>query len=154
VLLCFAAACGGSTPPAPTTAERKALAEKTQGSLALTVRVRGLRSNDGEVLGAVFASAQGFPGEAARAARASRERVKDGSATLEFQGLAPGTYAVSVLHDENGSGGLDTGFLGIPSEGLGASNDAQGRFGPADFDEAKFELRQSRAIEIDVRYFP
>jgi uncharacterized protein (DUF2141 family) len=152
-LLC-AAACGASAPPAPTAAEKKAIAKKTEGSLALTVRVRGLRSNDGEVLAALFASERGFPGEASHAARASRRRVTNGSVEIEFRDLARGTYAVSVLHDENASGTLDTGFLGIPSEGLGASNGAQGRFGPAEFDDAKFDLQRNREIEIGVRYFP
>ena len=35
---------------------------------------------------------------------------------------------------------LDTGFLGIPTEDYGFSNDAKGTFGPASFDDSKFEM--------------
>lgn len=40
---------------------------------------------------------------------------------LHFRDVAPGDYAVTVLHDENGNAKLDT-MLGIPREGVGFSN--------------------------------
>jgi uncharacterized protein (DUF2141 family) len=46
-------------------------------------------------------------------------------AVCEFPGVAPNTYAVSVFHDENSNGKLDTNFMGIPREGVGASNGAR-----------------------------
>jgi uncharacterized protein (DUF2141 family) len=147
------AACASSTPP-PTPAERASLQRDARGDLELTVRVSGLRSNQGKVLVALFASERGFPGDAAHAVHSATASVDGGAAELTFRGLARGRYAVSVLHDENASGALDTGFLGIPSEGLGASNAAQGRFGPADFEDASFALDEDRVVEIDVRYFP
>jgi len=47
-------------------------------------------------------------------------------------------YAVSVFHDENYNGKLDTNLLGIPREGVGASNDARGNFRPPKFGAAAF----------------
>jgi uncharacterized protein (DUF2141 family) len=154
-LILILTACGSSvahTPPAP--AERARIARATSGELTLDVRVIGLRSERGQVLVALFASERGFPGDGAQAARTTREPISGGRAEARFSGLAAGTYAVAVLHDENANRALDTGFLGIPSEGLGASNDAQGRFSAADWSEASFSLDADRTIEIDVRYFP
>lgn len=63
-----------------------------------------------------------------------------GSAGLVFHGLAPGRYAVSVVHDENANGELDLNLLGVPTEGFGFSNDAGALFGPPDWADASFDL--------------
>jgi uncharacterized protein (DUF2141 family) len=55
------------------------------------------------------------------------------------------------MHDENNNGKLDVNFLGIPTEGVGASNDAKAMFGPPTFDAAKFVVAApgaSRTIRI------
>lgn len=47
-----------------------------------------------------------------------------GRRALEFRiaGLAPGEYAVMVMHDLDGNGRFDRNALGIPSDGYGFSN--------------------------------
>jgi uncharacterized protein (DUF2141 family) len=45
---------------------------------------------------------------------------------------------VSAFHDENSNGKMDTNFVGKPREGVGASNNAKGHFGPPKFDDAAF----------------
>ena len=63
-----------------------------------------------------------------------------GGVTIVVRGLAAGTYAVAVYHDENGNGAFDQGFLGIPLEDYGFSNDAGAFFGPPSFAEAAFRI--------------
>jgi uncharacterized protein (DUF2141 family) len=150
ILVALLAACASAPAPAPAPFTPAAIA---RGDLELRVRVEGLRSSSGTLRVALFASEAGFPADAERALDTQSTRAGAG-ATVEFRKLAPGTYAVAVLHDENDNARLDTGFLGIPTEGLGASNDAQGRFGAADFEDAKLALRRSRAIVVRMRYFP
>ncbi|MFQ5624920.1 MAG: DUF2141 domain-containing protein, partial [Paracoccaceae bacterium] len=53
-----------------------------------------------------------------------------------FSDLKPGTYAIAVYHDENENRELDRGFLGIPLEGFGFSNDSFIGFGAPDFADA------------------
>jgi len=48
---------------------------------------------------------------------------------VEFEHLAPGDYALLLLHDANRNGKLDKRF-GIPREGFGFSNNPPLRFGP------------------------
>lgn len=55
--------------------------------------------------------------------------------------IPEGTYAISVFHDENGNGKLDTGTFGIPKEGYGFSNNARGMFGPPSFTESSFFVK-------------
>lgn len=58
---------------------------------------------------------------------------------IRFDGLAPGVYALAVIHDENGNAKLDT-FVGIPREGFGFSRDPRIGFGPPRFEAASFEV--------------
>ena len=62
-----------------------------------------------------------------------------GERRLRFDGVAPGRYAISVIHDENGNGKLDT-FLGVPREGFGFSRNPRIRMGPPRFDEVEFPV--------------
>ena len=100
----------------------------------------GLRNNDGQVFCALYASAEGFPKDSQKAIRRDSSSISEKKASCEFSGVQPGTYAVSVFHDENSNGKLDTNFLGIPREGVGASNDARGHMGPPKFDGAQFQF--------------
>ena len=69
-----------------------------------------------------------------------------------FRHVVPGTYAVSLFHDENANGRLDK-TMGIPSEGYGFSRDAAIRFGPPKFDAAKVTVAAADVIlPIKVRY--
>ena len=71
------------------------------------------------------------------------------ASTAEISGLAAGTYALAVLHDENGNGRLDT-MLGIPREGFGFSRNPAIRMGPPRWEEVRFDLSNG-AIRQPVR---
>jgi uncharacterized protein (DUF2141 family) len=104
----------------------------------IRVEIGGLRDDKGQVLCALFSSARGFPKTSANAIAHTRSDISHGHAFCGFSGVASGTYAVSVFHDENSNGKLDTNFVGMPREGVGASNNARGHFGPPKFDDAAF----------------
>ena len=80
-------------------------------------------------------------------------KIAERQAMCDFMGVASGTYAVSVVHDENSNGKLDRNFIGVPREGVGASNDAKGHMGPPKFNAASFEYKGSRLdLKIHVNY--
>jgi len=70
-------------------------------------------------------------------------------ATVVFN-VKPGTYAVSVIHDVNDNKELDKGFMGIPQEPYGFSNDARGKFGPPSYESSKFAVTGDVKISIKV----
>ena len=53
--------------------------------------------------------------------------------TVPRSRLQPGRYAVQIVHDRNSNGRLDTNLIRIPTEPVGFSRNARGRFGPPDF---------------------
>lgn len=75
--------------------------------------------------------------------------IKEGACCFLLEGLAPGSYAVMVYHDENGNGKLDTNALGMPKEGVGTSNNHQGI---PSFKKCCFSLEHSTSISIEMVY--
>jgi uncharacterized protein (DUF2141 family) len=117
------------------------------------VDVDGLRSDRGMVLCGLFSSAADFPKKPEKALARAKSTILNGHATCQFENIPPGIYAVSVFHDENSNGKLDTTFLGIPREGVGASNNATGHLGPPKFSAAAFHHSGSHAtLKITVKY--
>ena len=77
-------------------------------------------------------------------------KVTGSEANIVFENLKPGDYAVSVFHDENGNEELDSGFMGIPNEPYGFSNDAMGTFGPPSFEKAKMSITSDKVSVINL----
>jgi len=68
--------------------------------------------------------------------------------------VPPGVWAVQAFQDEDDSGEVTRNLLGIPTEGIGFSNDAPFRFGPPKFADAAFRLGPSGGrIQLNLRYF-
>lgn len=79
-------------------------------------------------------------------------KIENGSVNVTIPNIPFGTYAIKCFHDENGNGKLDTNFLGIPSEGYCFSNNAVGNFGPASFEDAKFEfISDKQIVEMEIQ---
>ena len=77
-------------------------------------------------------------------------KVAGKEAKVVFENLQPGTYAISAFHDENDNEKLDSGFMGIPTEPYGFSNDAKGTFGPPSFDKAMVRVDQDKVSVISL----
>ncbi len=117
----------------------------------LEVTVSEVRSNAGRVLVAICDRAT-FLQENCRY-RGSAPAIA-GSVVIRVTGVPPGTYAAQAYQDENDNRKIDRNFFGIPTEGIGFSNDARMRFGPPSFADAAFTLGQSGGqIRLTLRYY-
>ena len=117
-----------------------------QEALTLTVVVSGAKPRTGQALGSLFDSEETYLKNPVRQSVVAIDET--GRATLTFDGLVAGIYAVSVIYDADADGKLDTGFLGIPTESIAMSNNAKARFGPPGFEETMFEMNSSKTIRI------
>jgi len=125
-------------------------AESVAASLKITVKTPA--HSHGNVAYLVFSSPSGFPNDKAKAIRSGFVEPAPGQneVVVDVQPpLPPGRYAVSAYQDLNGNRRLDTGWLGIPTEPVGVSNNPQLHFGPPRFEECVFVLAQTnRSILI------
>ena len=119
----------------------------------LTVIVSDFRSNRGSAVVELFNKEKGFPKSPEKALKILSAPISNKKAVVVFENLPGGEYAVSVFHDENNNKKLDTNFLGIPKEGVGASNNAKGHFGPPKYIDAKFSFNgDPETIAINITY--
>jgi uncharacterized protein (DUF2141 family) len=103
------------------------------------VKILNIRNSTGAVACALFESPDGFPTEFLHSATNIMViKVRDTQARCDFEDIAPGRYALAVIHDENMNGKLDTNLLGVPTEGYGFSNDATALLGAPSFSAASF----------------
>jgi uncharacterized protein (DUF2141 family) len=112
----------------------------------LTIVVDGVEQTTGTVYAAVY-DAENFLKKPAYGilAKADKEEV-----SVVLDNIAPGNYAVSLFHDENDNGKLDTGAFGIPTEKTGFSNNAKGAYGPPKFDDCQFTVDGDTVIYITI----
>ena len=109
----------------------------TASSANINVEINGVRDAKGEILVSLFNQTEGWLRTDVGAAKVA---ALPGVVKATFPNLPAGEYAVSVIHDLNSNGKLDSNLIGIPAEPYGFSNDASGNFGPPTFDQAKFKL--------------
>jgi uncharacterized protein (DUF2141 family) len=118
---------------------------------SITVTVAGLRSQDGQILVLLFDDERAFPMRPDLAAQAKQVAIGGERVTFRLDDVRRGTYALSLIHDEDGDDELDTNLLGIPREGLGVSNNPTG--GIPRFRDAAFDIDGGHpAMTIWLRY--
>ncbi len=119
---------------------------------SLTVVVNGVKPG-GTLYVSLFNQPDGYPTDPDKAYKKDMKKVSSKQERFVFKGIPFGTYAVSVWHDENDNGKMDTNLIGIPREGTGASNDAKGRMGPPRFPDASFKVEsKTHSITINMNY--
>lgn len=114
----------------------------------LTVTVAGLKETGGILSVSLFNTEASWNEDGTMGVR-QRLDVDEKTEVVVFDDLVPGTYAIRLMHDENGNGKLDTNWLGIPNEGWGFSNNPRTR-GPAKWSQAAFELGDEN-MEITIK---
>ncbi len=119
----------------------------------LIVSITNIRNDKGQIGCSLFGSEDGFPSEPKKAKAQMFVKQSGGKATCTFKGVRPGTYAVSVMHDENQDGELETSLVGRPKEWWGVSNDVPAeRFGPPKYENAKFTYSgEAKAIPVKLQ---
>lgn len=129
----------------------------TTGAVAanpkISVRIANLRNQTGRICLTLFDGAQGFPNQSDRAVASRCVNAEEATSGITFDNLAPGDYAIAVIHDENQDGKLNTGLFGIPTEGFGFSRNPKVRMGAPRFKDTAFPLSgPSTQIQIDLKY--
>jgi uncharacterized protein (DUF2141 family) len=116
----------------------------------LDVEIAGLRSAKGVIQLCLTADRASYPD--CKKGHAIKRTFPAGSPHIRFTDLAPGSYAIAVIHDENNNAKLDT-FMGMPREGFGFSRNPGIGFGPPRFDVVRFDVGGDAVRQqVKIRY--
>lgn len=128
-------------------------ADASRSPGTLVVEVSNVPNDKGQIGCSLYSSKNGFPSNPKKAQKSMFVTSKNGKATCVFEGVKPGKYAVSVMHDEDKDGALDTSLVGRPKEWWGVSNNVPAeRFGPPKYDAATFDFAsEPKTIRIKLR---
>jgi len=115
-------------------------------SANVVVQLSNLERGRGSVNVALYRSAEDFTD---KPYKTLRQQVKTGQsgASLTFENISPGTYAIAVYQDLNENGELDTNFVGIPKEPYGFSNNYRPTMSSPSFEKASFELNGEQVVQ-------
>lgn len=124
----------------------------SSSSGTLEIQLIGFSNDKGLAQIAIANSKETFVNsEESKPYRSGSVPIQSKNASWVVSDLPYGSYAISVFHDENSDGKLDTGLFGIPTEDYGFSNNPAATFGPPSFQAAKIVLDQKNLkIEIDL----
>lgn len=132
----------------------------TSGALAadngsIKVKVTGLDNDKGVVRIALFKDKDSYKNDDGSGDRAFQKvavKIASGEASHTFADIPYGSYAIKLFHDESNSGKFLTNAFGIPRVQYGFSNNARGRFGPAAFEKALFDVKKPEtSMTISVK---
>lgn len=118
----------------------------------IEVDISKVRNAKGKVLVCLTANSNTYPD--CGKDPASRKLVLPASASLvaRFDDVPPGTYAIAVIHDENGNNRMDLALF-LPKEGFGMSRNPKIGIGPPSFKSAQFALSGADIrLPITMRY--
>ncbi|WP_149276613.1 DUF2141 domain-containing protein [Pareuzebyella sediminis] len=121
----------------------------------LTVSIENLKNSNGKAIITLYNSKGSLPDEKfKRYYKMKNTEIENRNAKVVFNNLPEGSYAVTVLHDENNNGKIDKKFmLPLPKEGVGFSNYIDfGLSNRPNFKDASFNLNSDKTITVKVIY--
>ncbi|MDB5207614.1 MAG: hypothetical protein JWR72_2689 [Flavisolibacter sp.] len=126
---------------------------KTQAQNKIIVEVSNFENNKGVCVVGLYNNNIAFSGKGEPVKKLLITPVNN-SATAVFDNVEEGTYAVSVIHDANKNNKFDTNFLGIPTEGYGASKNKLPFASAPKFEANKFIVapNSTSTVNIKLRY--
>ena len=111
------------------------LAQETTGA-TVTVVIENVLFDGGTILAGLHTSESFMKSDGIANASAPG---KIGEAILTFENVAPGTYAIMIMHDANDNKRMDREANGMPTESYGMTGEMN-PYGPPVFEDAKFEM--------------
>lgn len=125
---------------------------RSSPSGTIEIRFTGIRNSGGLIAIGVNRNPDGWPREPHMDFNWKKTGMVDGVFIARIENLAYGTYAISVLDDENSNLEMDM-FMGIPKEGWGFSMNPPFKLSAPDFEECSFLLSEPvKRITIELRY--
>lgn len=120
--------------------------------ITVHIKVEGFKNDKGLCYVLLFKNKKGFPDSSDHSILNLQKHVKEKSVEFNIN-IIPGTYALSIFHDENMNNKLDKKWYGKPVEGIGVSNNPEFGTGPPGFKESAVLLKEDKStLKILMKY--
>jgi len=113
----------------------------------ITVTIDNVKNNNGKVSFVLHTKGTFMKGNGIMSTETD---ITEGKATITFENIQPGEYAILALHDENENNRMDFRENGMPLESYGMSNNVMS-FGPPQYDDAKF-IVEEKDLDLNIRF--
>lgn len=117
----------------------------------ISVTIEGLRNTKGKVYVLLQNSEQMYQAKGKYYKVAAIE-IGKGERDCTFEDIQTGTYAITLLHDEDLDEKMKTNFVGMPKEGFGFSNNAKGKMGKPSFEAAGFTVESGKTAQQKIKF--
>lgn len=127
--------------------------DRSSENIQIKITVSNLKQNKGQLIFSVYSKEDGFPEKLKKAEAITKVNVTDifKSKTYSLNLGQISKAAISLIHDIDSDGKMDSNFIGIPREPVGVSNNVEGSFGPPPFSGAVRDFADGDEIEIKLR---
>ncbi len=119
---------------------------------SVTVNISGLRNLKGQILICLSSNEKEFP-DCRKDETAQKKNIPAAhNSQVVFENVAPGDYALALVHDKNSNGKMDLALF-LPKEGFGMSNNPKVRMGKPKFKNSKFTVGNDNIVkDIKMKY--
>jgi uncharacterized protein (DUF2141 family) len=122
-------------------------------SAALTIEITNIRFEKGWIRLGLYNHQDQFPVNPSRTFDFEKTTLKEGMMEIMLDDIQPGTYAISLLDDENGNDRMDFKLIKWPQEGFGFSNNIKPGLKHPPYDHCSFHLPEGQSrIRIEMQY--
>ena len=117
----------------------------------ILLEIEGFESLEGNLAIAIYNNSETFNSET-EFYREAAFTVSADDMSVVIDSMDAGTYAISILHDEDESGDMEMGgFLNlIPQEGFGFSNNPVIGLSEPSFSDCKFEIEEGQSVSVPI----
>ena len=112
--------------------------------------ISNIRNKTGLIRIGLYESDKGFPDKPEVSFSLAKDTILSGKLTLLIPIKETGSFAISILDDENKNGKMDYRFGIMPKEGFGFSNNPKISMKAPSFDETRFWYKGERLV-VSVR---
>ena len=117
----------------------------------LTIQIQNIETPKGTLFLGLFDSPRDYDNNQSKTGFFTQTIVNGATASITYQDLPVGLYAIKAYHDVNNNKMLDKNFIGLPREQYGFSNNVMGAFGPPSFEQSQFEITEDTTQVLILR---
>jgi uncharacterized protein (DUF2141 family) len=127
------------------------LIDPAAGQGRIQVSVTNFRSDKGVCRLCLFDSPEAYKSKKQQPVNCLSLQVKNKKATGTFENVPSGTYAIFGFHDANDNNVMDNNFIGVPTEGYGASMNKLPFASAPGYEENKFTVDGKSTMVLKIR---